>query len=240
MPINTNIPKTVNPGEPVTAQSWNVIVNAIVAITNYLTSTEASVLKVAITNAGIDPATARVTAVRDDGVAYEAVPPVPPATNYTISGLRAGTYSVRAEAPGFSASTQSVAAPSSAVVSFTLAANGAFAPALFGMPLPAALQQLKNLNIAVSRVLDVVGRDVAPANPGSDYSTSPVLSQFPLPGYPVAPAASMQLIVATSLQVQPSLEIPALTGLTLAEAQKALESIGLVLGKVTTKQRPIL
>lgn len=237
MPINTNIPKTVNPGEPVTAQSWNVIVNAIVAITNYLTSTEASVLQVTLTNAGIDPAGARVTAIRDDGVAFDAVAPVPPATNYTISGLRAGTYTVRAVAPGFSAITQSVVAPAANVVSLTLSPVGAFAPALFGTLLPAALQQLKNLNIAVSRVLDVAGRDVAPANPSSDYSTSPVLSQFPQPGDPVAPDASMQLVVATSLQVQPSLEIPSLTGLTLAEAQKALEGIGLVLGTVTTKQK---
>ena len=237
MAINPNIPIAVNPGEPVTAQGWNVIVNAIVSLTNYLTSTEASSLKVAITNAGMNFGGVRVTALRDDGISFEAVAPVPPGTNYIFNGLRPGTYTVRAEAPGFEVATKSVTAPVADPVSFTLAPKGAFAPALFGMTVQTALQTLKDLNIAVSRILDVTGRDVAPANPGSDYNSSPVLAQIPAAGHPVAPGGSMQLVVATALQVQPSIEIPPLTGLTLAEAQKALEGIGLVLGKVTNKQK---
>jgi len=38
--------------------------------------------------------------------------------------------------------------------------------------------------------------------------------------------------------VEASIEVPSLAGLTLTEAQKALESVGLVLGKVVTKQAP--
>jgi hypothetical protein len=236
MSINPNIPKTVNPGEPVTAQAWNVIVGGIVAITNYLDSTQASVLKIAIANAGFSMDTARVTAVRDDGVAFQAVGPVAPDTNFVIAGLRPGSYTVHAEAPGFDAKTAPVTVPSDNVVSLTLTPHGAFAPALFGTALQTALQQLKNSNIAVSRILDVAGRDVAPANPSSDYTSSPVLAQIPAAGDPVAPDGSMQLVVAASLQVQASIEMPPLAGLTLAEAQKALEGIGLVLGKVVTKQ----
>ncbi len=236
MAINPNIPKTVNPGEPVTAQGWNVIVNAIVAITNYLTSTEAASLKVTITNPDVSP-TARVTALRDDGVTFQAVAPVPPGTNYIFSSLRPGPYSIRAEAAGFDAATKSVTAPAADAVSITLTRRGAFMPAVFGSALQSALQELKNRNIAVARVLDVTGRDVAPANPGADYNTSPVLAQIPAAGQPVLPEGNAQLVVATALQVQPTIEIPALTGLTLAEAQKALEGIGLVLGKVVTKQK---
>jgi hypothetical protein len=237
MAINPNIPKAVNPGEPITSQGWNVIVSAIVAITNYLTSTEASVLKIAITNSGLDPNTTRVTASRDDGVTFQAVAPVPPGTNYIFSGLRPGTFTIRAEAPGFTPLTQTVTVPSTDPVNLTLVAVGAVAPELFGSTLQAALQQLKNLNISVSRILDVVGRDVAPANPGSEYNNAPVLAQIPAHGTPVAPNENMQLVVAAALQVQPSIEIPPLFGLTLAEAQKALEGIGLVLGTVTTKQK---
>jgi hypothetical protein len=237
MSVNPNIPKIVNPGEPVTAQSWNVIVNAIVALTNYLDSTEASVLKIAITNTSVT--SARVTATRDDGTTFEAVAPVPPDTHYIFSGLRPGGYIIRAEATGFDPKTSAVTMPSSAIVSLTLTPHGGFAPALFGLELQSALQELKNLNIAVSRVLDVVGRDVAPANPGSEYATSPVLAQTPVPGTPIPANSAMQLVVATALEVQPSIEVPSLTGLTLAEAQKALEGIGLVLGKVTNTQRQI-
>ena len=41
---------------------------------------------------------------------------------------------------------------------------------------------------------------------------------------------------AATLTAQASIEVPSLAGLSLPEAQKALESLGLVLGKVTTKQ----
>jgi beta-lactam-binding protein with PASTA domain len=46
----------------------------------------------------------------------------------------------------------------------------------------------------------------------------------------------VQLVISAALQVEPAIEVPSLAGLTLPEAQKALEGIGLVLGKVTTLQ----
>src|SRR5258708_25823198 len=98
MAINPNIPTAVNPGEPVTAQGWNVIVNAIVSLTNYLTSTEASSLKVAITNAGMNFGAVRVTALRDDGISFEAVAPVPPRTHSIFNGLRPSVHALRVPA----------------------------------------------------------------------------------------------------------------------------------------------
>lgn len=234
MAINPNIPTEVLAGEPVTAEAWNVIVKAIVALTDYLSSTEASSLQVTITNPGIIPSAARVTAFRDN-VTFQAVAPVPPGTSFVFSGLRPGPYTLRAESAGFDAATQSITLPAAAPVSMTLTPHGAFMPALFGLTLQGALQLLQNLNIHVSQIVDVVGRDVAPANPGAEYTSSPVLVQFPAPGAPVPPEASAQLVVATSLQVQASIEMPSLAGLTVAEAQRALEGIGLVLGKVDTR-----
>lgn len=235
MAINPHIPTPVNPGEPVTAQGWNVIVNAIVALSNYLSSTEASGLVVNITNTLSDPGSLRVTATRDDGAAFVAVDPVPPGTGWIFTGLRPGPYSLRVEGPGFESKTQQVTVPSTDPVSITLAPRGAFMPALFGTTLQSALQTLKNLNIAVDRILDVVGREVAPGNPASEYTSSPVLVQLPAAGQAVPPEARAQLVVATALDVQPTVEMPSLAGLTLAEAQKALEAIGLVLGKVVVK-----
>ena len=237
MAIIPFVAKTVLPGEPVTAQAWNDIVQAIAGLLGYLETSEATAVRVAITNAGLDPARTRVTATAADGVTAEAVDPVPPGTEYIFSGLRPGVYTVRAESAGFAAASTSVTVPSAAVVSLTLTPQGAFMPALFGDTLTAALGKLKAANIVVSRVLDVTGKDVAPANPPAEYSTAPVLMQFPDTGIPIAPGGSAQLVVAAALVVQPSIEIPSLAGLTLAEAQKALEGIGLVLGKVTTTQR---
>jgi hypothetical protein len=237
MAINPNIPKTVNAGEPVTAEGWNVIVKGIIALTDYLNSTEASSLKVSLTNVALELGSARVTATRADGTNFEAVAPIPPAAEFVFSGLAPGAYTIRAEAPGFDPATKAVTAPSAQPVSLTLTPHGAFMPVVFGSTLQAALTQLKNVNIAVSRVLDVTGRDIAPANPGAANNDSPVLAQIPGAGVPVPPDGSAQLVVATSLQIQSSIEIPSLAGLTLIEAKTALEHLGLSLGKVVTKSK---
>jgi hypothetical protein len=238
MAINPHIPTPVNPGEPVTAQAWNVIVNGIAAISNFLDTSETRSLQVAITNAQANTASTRVTATRDDGAVFAAVAPPPPGTNWVFTGLRAGSYSVRVEAAGFAPKVQPVTVPSADPVSITLTAEGAFMPALFGMTLQSALQELKNRNIAVDRILDVAGREVAPANPAPEHTDSPVLLQLPASGDAVAPSARASLVIAAALEVEASIEVPSLAGLTLTEAQKALESVGLVLGKVVTKQAP--
>jgi hypothetical protein len=237
MAINPHIPKTVSAGEPVTAEAWNVIVQAILSLTNYLGSTEGSSLKLKLTNTDPAMAFARVTATRDDGVAFEAVAPVPPNTFFVFSGLRPGPYSIRAEAPGFAPATTTVTSPSADGVTLTLTPHGAFMPLVFGSTLQAALQQLQNLSIGVSRILDVTGRDIPTANPGADFVNSFVLAQIPEAGTPLAPEQRAQLVIAAALQVQASIEVPSFAGLTLNEAQKALEGLGLVLGKVVTKQK---
>ncbi len=230
------IKKTVNPGEPLTAQAWNDIVNALSQVHLHLENTEATALRVQVSAAGADLRSVRVTAVRDDGVAIEAVAPVPPSTQHVFAGLRAGSYQLRVEAAGFQVATAPMTAPDTTVQAVTLTPAGAFMPALFGLELQEALAGLGGAQIAVQRVLDVTGADVAPANPGAQYNSSRVLMQFPQPGTPVLTGQGVQLVVAAVLQAQSSIEIPSLTGLSLPEAQKALESLGLVLGKVVTKQ----
>lgn len=238
MALDEFIAKTVTPGEPLTAQAWNDIVTAVAALNHHILSTEASSVRVQIANADIALGQVRVTALPQDGTqAFEAVRPIPPGTEHIFSGLRPGVYTVRAEAPGFDAATATVTVPATEPVSLTLVPRGASMPALFGRPLGQALGDLKALGIAVSRVLDIAGREVAPANPGADYTDSPVLVQIPAPGQPVPPEGSAQLAVAAALQVEPSIEVPSLTGLSLEEAKKALEAAGLVLGKVENREK---
>jgi len=236
MPINPFTPKAVQAGEPVTAQAWNVIVNAIGALTQYLETSEATSLRVRVTNTDVDPLRVRVTAARDDGFTAQAVAPVPPGTDYVFGALPPGPYQIRAEADGFEPAISPVSVPSANTMSLTMNRRGAKMPLLFGSTLSTALATLKNAAINVSRILDVVGRDVAPANPDAEYLTAPVLVQIPAPGEVVSPEASVQLVVAAALQTEAAIEMPSLVGLTQSEAQKALENIGLILGKVVVKQ----
>ncbi|MEJ8849529.1 PASTA domain-containing protein [Variovorax rhizosphaerae] len=226
----------VNPGEPVTAESWNDIVTALSQVHLHLEATEATALKVQVTNPGIDLASVRVSAIRADGVAVDAVAPVAPSTQHIFSGLSAGSYALSVAAPGYQTATAAITAPDATVQNVALTPSGAFMPGVFGLTLQEALATLNNALISVSRVLDVTGTDVPTANPGAQYSSSRVLMQLPDAGSAVPTGQSVQLVIAAVLAPQPSIEIPPLTGLTLAEAQKALESLGLVLGKVVTKQ----
>ena len=235
MAINPNIPKTVNAGEPVTAEAWNVIVKAILSLTNYLDSTQGSSLQVSLTNTETAASLARVTATGANGATFQAVAPVPPGTVFAFSGLAPGSYTIRAEAPGFDVATTTVTSPAAGPVTLTLTPHGAFMPLVFGAMLQAALQQLRNSGIAVSRILDANGHDIPPANPGADNNSSLVIVQIPDAGTAVPPEGSAQLAVAAAVRIQPMIQMPSLAGLTVVEAQKALNGIGLVLGKVVTK-----
>jgi hypothetical protein len=45
-------------------------------------------------------------------------------------------------------------------------------------------------------------------------------------------------VIAVPVQVEPAIAVPSLVSLTQQEALKALESLGLALGKVTFAQKP--
>jgi hypothetical protein len=236
MAIHPYVPKEVKPGEPVTAQGWNEIVKAVVAVTEYLETSEASSLRVKVTIADADPLSVRVTAVRDDGLSAEAVAPVSAGGDFMFGALKPGSYTVAAEAPGFESASSPVTIPSNSTLSLTMKAAAVKMPSVFGLELPEALATLKTAKVNVSRVVDVAGRDVAPANPGAEYNRAPVLMQLPAAGEFISPAMTAQLVVAAALVAEAAVEMPSLVGLTQTEAQKALESIGLILGKVVVKQ----
>lgn len=225
----------VSPGDPITAQAWNELVQGIHALNAFVAASEKTSLQVTLGNTEIDLATVRVTAERDDGWSMEAV--LNSKDMFVFASLPAGAFTVSASAPGFSPATQAITVPTADTIALTLTPNGAFMPNVTGAELGVALQTLKKQGISVGRLLDVVGRELAPANPDSVYLRQPLLVQLPDPGVVVLPGDSITLVVATALQVDDSVEMPPLTGLTLAEARKTLESLGLRLGNVETRQQ---
>ena len=233
------IKKTVQPGDPLSAQAWNDVVVGVDTLFTFIEASEAASVKVQIANQGIDLGSVRVTATRDDGISTEAVDPVADGTLHTFPGLRPGAYKLRAEAPGFQPASVDIVVPPDGVLptqTITLLANGAFMPGLFGQELGASLAQLTSLGIAVSNILDVTGTAVPVAAPGSAYTQSLVLLQLPAEGVPLAPGQAAQLVISAALQAEASIEMPSLAGLTFAEASKALEALGLKVGKSYTKQ----
>jgi hypothetical protein len=106
---------------------------------------------------------------------------------------------------------------------------------LTGLPLKEALSALSTAGVVVARVLDVTGRDVAPANPPDAFLNSQVLAHLPDADTPVRGSQGAQLVISAALEVEPSVVVPSLAGLTLSESRKVLENLGLVLGDVQTR-----
>jgi hypothetical protein len=184
-----------------------------------------------------DLADIRVTATRADGISTEAVRPVPPDPFHTFSGLTPGSYTIRAEAPGYTPATITVAVPAgglTATQNLTLVQQSSFMPITVGGTLTATLARLKNLQITVDQVIDVSGVFVPVANPSAVHGAARVLMQFPPPGTPVAPGESAQLVISASLVPEATSRVPSLVGMTLDEARAALDAVGLKVGPVRT------
>jgi PEGA domain-containing protein len=231
MELEPFIAKTVNPGEPLTAQAWNDLVTAIDDVHEFLRATTNTV-QVRITNTDLDPLDVRVTASRADAPPVEAVRPVGDSPFHTLSELEVGTYTIRAEAPGFQTATTTVNIGDGGdqTVPLTLGVAQAIMPNLFGVPLQEAVATLQTLGATVSRCLDFNGNDVPPLAPPPQAANAPVLVQQPAPGTPLTEPA--QLVVAIAPVIESAIVMPSLAGLTEAEARRAIEAAGLQVGRV--------
>lgn len=237
MELTPFIKTLVEPGEPLTAQAWNDIVDAVDVLHQFLASRQ-HVVRVRITNPGIDREQVRVVATRAEGAPVAAVAPVPPGTDHLLAGLEAGAWTIVARAPGFEPASApvTVEGDGETTVELAMVRLGAPMPDLFGQTLRQAADTLDEAGIPLIRVLDFTGRDLPPSTPDPDDAEAPVLVQWPAPGTTVATSGGARLVIATPVAVEQGVEVPSLAGLTQAEAQRALEAVGLVLGRVTTLQ----
>ncbi len=239
MDVKPFIKKTVSPGEPLTAQAWNDVLDGVDQLYQFIAASRHT-LRVTITNPEIDPEQVRVAAARADGAPVEAVRPVPPSKQHTLSGLEAGAWTVSAELAGYDTGTKSVTVAADAgETSIEMALNkvGNFMPDLFGAALADARTALGGAGIPLVRVLDFNGRDLPPTQPDAHNDVAPVLVQWPPPGAALPPGGGARLVIAVPVQVEPAIAVPSLVSLTEPEARKALELVGLVLGKVTVVQK---
>src|SRR5262249_35852626 len=149
--------KTVQAGEPLTAQAWNDIVNAVDGAYQFLQSTLHTV-RVTITNPELagDLERVRVTASRSSGAPVEAARPIPPSTEHVLSRLDAGAWTVTAEAHGYAAATAplTIADAGETALQMALQKAGAFMPDLFEATLGTAKAALAQAAIPLVRVLD--------------------------------------------------------------------------------------
>ncbi len=240
MPIEPLNVAPALPGQPITSQSWNAIIARLSEVIGALNAQAGQSLRVTVNNPSVDPAETRVTAIAEgpQGAVFEAARPVPPDTTFTLTGLLAGNYTVRAEAPGFTPATVLATLPGTGTAEVTMTRSAPDMPNIFGTPLNEALSALASAGVVVQRVVDVTGREIAPAKPGEEFLKSLVLAQIPVAGDPAPASTGAQLVVSAALEVESAVVMPPLAGLSLSETRKVLDDLGLVLGKVSTRTRP--
>lgn len=235
MPLKPFIASHVSPGEPLTAQAWNDVIDAVAGAHQELQAARHTV-RVKITNPGVLLPSVRVLALKGDSAPIEAVRPVAPDVRHTLSRLEPGAYTVRAEAPGFAKAETTVNVGDQAEVEVELALNpgGALMPDVFGLPLVDALAALAERSIPVTGLFDFLGNQLAVT---PEHNVRPVLVQWPAADGAVPPGGFARLVIGVPLTQEQSVSVPSLTGLTLAEAQAALEGLGLKLGQVDYKKK---
>jgi hypothetical protein len=218
----------VKPGEPVTAQAWNAIVDGLFEVQSIL-ATGAGTVRVSVTGDQRDIDAARVVATDAAGVRYEAVQQSAPGDPFVFPRLTAGAYTITVTAPSCADGTGSVtvASDGSATpnpVTIALAFAGKRMPNVLGLKWKDAVASLQTVN---PRALDASGKGVPLTGFDSAHGDSPVLMQWPDPDEIVPAGKDPFVIVATTIQPATLIPTPNFIGMTVAQAQVEAAKVGL-------------
>jgi hypothetical protein len=228
----------VNPGEPVTAQGWNTLVNGLGDLYDAVLAFGHGVLGVSVLANGNPVPGASIVAAPAAGdlTAIQAVPLYGSVATYTVVGVTSGQWHVFVSAPGFQPQAQDVTIPATSPLVFNLVAAGVVVPDLFGVTAQDALSQLTTLNLTVDVILDVLGHEVPKSSLPPQYQNQPILDQLPTAGTVVDPASQrLRLVVATALDQTPVVTMPSIVGLTYDEVASVLDGLGLKVGKTSVQ-----
>jgi hypothetical protein len=246
MTLTTPSLATVTPGQPVTAQGWNALVNGLAELYEAVIALGGEALDVTVTRAVGTGAAATtepfpsaevVAEPLGEGRPVRALPPFGSRTAHLLAGLTDGNWRVHIEAPGHTAEVRELTLPNAAPIAVTLQTAGVATPDLFGLGLRAALDALRAQGVDADLVLDTTGREISRVAVPAEYVDSPVLAQLPATGT-VIPAGSgrVRIVVSSALRRDPVVTMPSLIGLTVTEAQTTLNKLGLQVGTTTFRE----
>ena len=237
MPLETPPLATVEPGRPITAQGWNQIVDALTALYEAVRAFGSGTVAVSVQSDGqVVEGVQIVAEPATEGLPVRALPLFGTRTTYLVTGVSDGAWRLHVSAPGFTTQVIDVTVPVSDPVTVNLARAGASVPDLFGASYVQALAALNTASLQVEIVIDTLGEEISRSQVPAEYQNQPVLAQLPAAGTVIDPATTrLRLVVAAAVRDEPIVTVPSLIGLTQAEAARALEKIGLRLGKITVR-----
>lgn len=220
----------VAPGEPVTAQAWNAIVDGLFDAQSILLAGSGTV-RVTLTGDPRDIAGARVVATDANAVRYSAVPQTVPGDPFVFSKLAPGAYTIAASAPACTTPTAAVTVANDGTVSpnpvpLALVSTAKRMPNVLGAKWKDAVAALQPVN---ARALDASGKGVPLAGFDTAYNDAPVLMQWPDPEESIPAGKDPYVVVATVLKPTVLVPTPNFVGMSVAAAQTEAAKLGLIL-----------
>jgi len=232
MPLVKPSLANVSAGQPVTAQAWNKIQDAIGALFDAMLALGSNTLDVEVTDGATAILDATVIAVPASGAPIQAVRPRSGSTAFTLTQLTAGSWTLYVSAPDYTPVTHAVTVPAAGPVTITLATQTKPMPDLLGKTAATAVTALNAAGIQVDLILDVTGEEVSKTAIPSNRANSRILFQFPDPGARVTPASAKTRLVISAQAEQQITSVPSLVGMSYAQLVKALNDAGLKLGNI--------
>jgi PASTA domain-containing protein len=224
------------PGQPITAQGWNVLVDGLGDLYDAVLALGGSTVSVTVLDpSGNNFSGAMVIAapVSQQTAPIAALPPYPGVATYTLSGLSPGTWNILIIADGFVTPATPVTIPGQTAVTIPL--HGAvMMPDLYSVSAQNAVTTLAGLTISVDLIIDVTGTQIPIVNMPPVSQNAPVLMQQPAAGAILDPNLQhARLVIAAALLPEPVVTMPSLVGLSYDEAAGVLNRLGLVVGKTS-------
>jgi len=231
----------VKPGDPITSQAWNNILQALrtlydamnkslgtlsVAVKDRATGNPLPQALVTVAPTGDTDRPVRVGVYAGGGVKL-----------HLVEQLLAGAYDVMIEAPGFNSETRTITMSQdggSQALSVEMSATELLSPVpvLFGRALNEALEVATQAGFQIGRIINAHGVEIPPAALPDDAKGAAVLGQVPEPGSLLPKNSPLQLHISAKAEFIERVQVPNLLGLTLEEAKAKLAEAGLVLGSV--------
>lgn len=223
------------PGKPITAQAWNAIKDAILALYEAFNGLDqGSLVTVDVKEGSAVFATAMVVARKGDDRVL-GVPPIGNQQGYVLRGLTAGEWSLSVVADGYAKVETTFTLPGAASIPISMQRDDSPAmPDLFGLIGKDALVALDARKIGIDRIFDTTGKELTASQVRKATEGMVVLYQQPKAGSFVAVKSERaRLVLGTTIQTKTVITVPDVEGLTLERAKALLAEQGLTLENVT-------
>lgn len=228
------------PGDPITAEGWNNIIDAIKTLYAEYNRSQGA-LTVEVRN-GKDKS------ILKDATVTLFARGIPPqiavyaggkVQSYIAHDLKPGEYQMTVEAETYDSEERKIIIKEGGstleiTVDMTQTVIRKPAPNLFGLKLAAAEETLKNAGFLMHRVIDSHGKDLSADDIDKVGAEAKVINQVPEANLLHEIGDPVDLLVSAKAAFVEQVTVPELKGLSLNEARAALEAANLVLGDTNT------